>query len=177
MPYVWPRVACKSRGEPVKLSDLPAHAQAHARVQLGPNSPLRAGPVRAKPVQREAAEQRKVIAWADDPLTRAVFPCLWLLFHVANQGAGRSARQGAYLKAQGVRRGVPDLWMPVGNGTYCGLVIELKAGKGGASVEQVEWLELLTSQGWDARVCKGADSAISAIKEYLDHARLSSGSG
>ena len=62
--------------------------------------------------------------------------------------------------------GLQAMW--VNRAFYAGLYIEMKRKKGGKeSSEQKEWREYLISQGYKAVVCKGADEAIAAIKEYL----------
>jgi len=71
--------------------------------------------------------------------------------------------------SQGLRKGVPDLMLPVPskNGHH-GLFIELKVVRGGkVSKEQQRWIERLNEQGYMAVVCKGCDEAIKTIKEYL----------
>lgn len=115
--------------------------------------------------QDEHREQAALFAWAR--LAEKRYPALALLFAVPNGGA-RSAVTGARLKAEGVRRGVPDVWLPVARGGYHGLVMEIKAGKGRTTNEQRAWLAALTAEGWLALVCMGSDEAMEAILRYLD---------
>jgi len=94
------------------------------------------------------------------------WPELNLLFHVPNGGL-RHWIEGGRLKQAGVKAGVPDLFLPVARGNYHGLFIELKARSGKVSKEQHSWLIELDKQGYAARLCYGADEAISAIERYM----------
>lgn len=73
----------------------------------------------------------------------------------------------AKLKAAGVKRGVPDISLPVARGGYHGLYIELKYDTGRPTAEQKEWHDALIEQGYKAVFCWGFESAIEVIKEYL----------
>ena len=75
----------------------------------------------------EAQEQSALVRWAE--LMRPRFPELVLLAHVPNEGL-RSPVTGARLKVQGMKRGFPDLILPVPRGEYHGLFIEMKRVKG-----------------------------------------------
>lgn len=71
-------------------------------------------------------------------------------------------------KAQGVRKGYPDINLPVRTNKYTGLYIELKRIKGGKlSPDQKEWKEHLNSQGYLCLTCEGHKEAILVIKNYL----------
>lgn len=73
-------------------------------------------------------------------------------------GGWRDIKTAARLKAEGVCKGVPDLFVP-----EWGLWIEMKRQKGGkASDEQKDWIEYLTANGYTAVVCKGKDEALQA---------------
>ena len=94
-------------------------------------------------------------------------PELNLLYHIPNEGK-RSVKTGARMKAEGLKKGVPDVCLPVARGGCHGLYIELKRQRGGTVSElQKEWITALTEQGYKAVVCRGADEAIKVIKEYL----------
>lgn len=107
----------------------------------------------------EAQEQITVIEYCD----LKGIPC----FHIPNGGA-RNPREGAHLKRQGVRRGVPDLCIPVSRGVYHSLYIEMKTLKGRPTQEQKEWISALREFGHCAYVCKGADAAIKLIDMYFN---------
>jgi hypothetical protein len=74
-------------------------------------------------------------------------PELALAFHVPNGGV-RHPATGARFKAMGVKPGVPDVLLPVPNGKYTGLAIEMKAGKNQATDYQQWWLKQLQVCGW-----------------------------
>jgi len=119
----------------------------------------------------EHDEQAAVVAWARLHETR--WPVLRLLFAVPNGaslagGPGARARQMTRLKAEGLKPGVPDLWLPVANNTYRGLVIEMKVGHNKPRADQMKWLDAMNDIGWLAVVCWSADEAIEILKEYVD---------
>lgn len=92
---------------------------------------------------------------------------LKLLFAIPN-GGQRNAIVGAKLKATGVKKGVPDLLLPVANKTHHGLFIELKRIKGAStSPEQKAWIAKLNEQGYMAVVCRGFEEAKKTIEDYL----------
>lgn len=113
---------------------------------------------------KESQEQAWLFQWAGYYEQR--FPELRLLFHVPN-GGRREKREAASLKRQGVKAGVPDLVLPSPHGGYCGLYIELKAGKNKTSKEQNEWIKGLKEQGYFVTVCYGWREAADTIENYL----------
>lgn len=113
----------------------------------------------------EHAEQAAVIAWAAYQQRR--YPELELLYAIPN-GHWRHKATAGKLKAEGVRRGVPDLCLPVPRGPYHGLYLELKRRRGGKLTRaQRGWLERLGAQGYRAVVIRGADEAIRELEHYL----------
>lgn len=122
-------------------------------------------------VRSEHAEQVAVIAWAE--AMRGAYPELGMLFAIPNfaghmGGAVARLRAGARAKREGRKKGVPDLMLPVARHGKHGLFIEMKRTKGGASsAEQRAWIAALTEQGYKAVVCKGAEAAITTLREYL----------
>lgn len=117
------------------------------------------------PQASEHLEQMALIRWAS-MMSRRI-PQLRLLFAIPNGGA-RDAVTGRRLKDEGVRRGVPDLFLPVPIPPYAGLFLELKrVGGGTLSPEQRRWLEDLRESGYQAIVCHGWREAVRVIEEYL----------
>ena len=113
----------------------------------------------------EEAEQAAVFEWAT--LMQPQFPELSLLFHIPN-GGWRAPATAAKLKAQGVKPGVPDLFLPVARGGFHGLWIEMKRRSGGkVSPNQRDWIMELTYQHYRAEVCQGAEEACDLIYKYL----------
>lgn len=114
----------------------------------------------------EAQEQALVIKWSKQPGIRARWPELSLLFHVPN-GGSRDVVEGKHLKQQGVKKGVPDLCLPVPSGQYHGLFIEMKTAEGRATKEQRWWIEHLSAAGYFAQVCHGWEAAVALLEWYL----------
>jgi len=73
----------------------------------------------------------------------------------------------AKMKAEGMTKGVPDLFFPIANNGYNGLFIELKIRGGKLSAEQMKWLKILSNNGYKAICCYGANEAIKEIKKYM----------
>jgi len=88
-------------------------------------------------------------------------------FHIPN-GGDRNIVVASKLKAQGVKRGVPDVIVldcPTYGG-YHSLAIELKNGKAGrVSPEQKAWHEVFSSYGWRMEVCRSLDEVLAVLRE------------
>lgn len=105
----------------------------------------------------ELDEQEIVVQWCD---TVGV-----PIFHIVNEGK-RTPWSGAKLVRAGLRKGVPDLFIPKACGAYHGLFIEMKYGRNTLTDDQTLWLGLLSRQGYATKVAYSADIAIAAIKKY-----------
>ena len=114
----------------------------------------------------ESQHQANIFKWSLQPSIRSKYPCLKLLYHTANE-RNCSAAEGANLKRQGVKKGVPDLHLPVARGPYHSLYIELKTETGNEMKEQTWWREELTAQGNFSSVCHGWEAAVRTIEWYL----------
>ena len=117
----------------------------------------------------EAQHQANVFRWTKQPKIRSKWPELALLFHVKNEtaeGAGRVAAD----RIQGVKKGVPDLCLPVARGPYHGLWIEMKNERGRVSDAQQWWVSRLTEQNYMAAVCHGWEAAVKLLEWYLEGA-------
>lgn len=115
----------------------------------------------------EANEQQWLFRWAWD-MQHLKWPELALLYHCPN-GGSRNKIEAARLKGQGVKAGVPDVFLPVPKGGYHGLYIEMKKQHGGTvSPEQKEWIANLREQGYRVEVCKGFQSAADVIEAYME---------
>lgn len=89
------------------------------------------------------------------------------MFHIPN-GGKRSATEARRFQAEGVKAGVPDIFLPVPRHEYHGMFIEMKRRQGGKiSDHQEEWLESLADQGYAVKVCYGWEEAAEALEEYL----------
>ena len=114
----------------------------------------------------EGVEQATLFSWAKMQEYR--WPELRLLHHIPN-GGSRGKVEAAHFKAEGVKAGVPDLFLPVARGPYHGLFIEMKRRKGGrVSEEQKAWISALKAQGYRAEVCHGWEEAADLITDYLE---------
>lgn len=116
-------------------------------------------------IPTEAQEQAALFEWAERAKGR--FPALALLHHIPN-GGSRNPVEARHLKEQGVKPGVPDICLPVPNGRYAALYIELKRRTGGrVSDVQRGWIAALNRAGNLAVVCRGWEEARDEIIEYL----------
>jgi hypothetical protein len=116
----------------------------------------------------EHAEQVTLMRWAQ--LHERRYPELRLLHAIPNGGHRHPAVAKA-MQEEGVKRGVPDLDLPVARGGYHGLRIEMKAPGGSVKPEQREWIDALRAEGYRAEVCVGWEAAKNLIVDYLtgDH--------
>lgn len=116
-------------------------------------------------IPTEAQEQTALFQWAS--MMEGRIPELRLMHHIANGGT-RNRVEAVHLKQQGVKPGIPDIFLPCARGTHHGLYIEMKRRKGGrVSVEQKKMLLALQAQGYKAEVCRGWEEAKVTICEYL----------
>lgn len=105
-------------------------------------------------LKTEHEEQREFVSWF-----RQTWPGV-LIFAIPN-GGHRSKTTAARLKAEGVVKGVPDLFIP-----DWGMWIEMKRENGGRlSKEQEEMILYLESIGHTCFVAHGAEHAKKMIKE------------
>jgi VRR-NUC domain. len=118
-----------------------------------------------KLIPLESEEQQALFEWANLMSKKA--PELNLLVAIPNGGL-RNKAVAVRLRAEGTRKGFPDMILPVARGDYHSLAVELKRTKGGRiAPEQQRWLNDLSAQGWKAVVCYGFDDAKKIIEEYL----------
>ena len=108
--------------------------------------------------------QAGLFKWAK--LASALHPELALLFAIPNGGA-RDPITGAMLKAEGVKRGVPDLFLPAAAGPFHGLFLEMKTASGRLSPEQHQWQRGLIKQGYACVTAHSLEQAIDTLTRYL----------
>lgn len=119
----------------------------------------------ASPVPTESTEQQWLMQWAE--MAKGAHPELRMLYHIPNEGK-RSRKTGARMRAEGLKKGVPDLCLPVARCGKHGLYIELKRSKGGRLSEaQSDWLDRLMAEGYGVAVCHGWEDAARVIERYL----------
>ena len=107
-------------------------------------------------MKTEHEEQREFVAWF-----RQRYPGV-LIFAIPN-GGHRNKITAAKLKAEGVVKGVPDLFIPEER-----LFVEMKREKGGRlSPEQRDLILYFYECGYKCFVCKGAEDAKKQITEAM----------
>jgi hypothetical protein len=121
--------------------------------------------------------QSALFSWAQ--LQTALYPELALMFAIPNGGKRekRQDKKGRWfsptaqkLKREGVKRGIPDIFLPCARGGSNGLFIEMKAQDGRVSPEQASVHKILWEEGYAVIVCYSLESAIMLITWYLmDH--------
>ena len=120
----------------------------------------------ASPVPTESQEQQRLFQWAK--MEQGKYPELALLYHIPNEGK-RSRITGRRMVAEGLKKGVPDICLPVARNGSHGLYIELKRRKDSrVTKDQLDWIEALVAEGYMAAVCRGCDEAIALIEGYLE---------
>ena len=94
-------------------------------------------------------------------------PELQNIFAIPN-GGYRNITTARQMQFEGVKAGVPDLFLAYPASGFSGLFVEMKRRLGGRlSPLQQEWRERLTKSGYCVRVCLGWEEAKAAIIEYL----------
>lgn len=100
------------------------------------------------------------------------YPDLALIY--ANVNAERRTRwQRSQKLKEGMKAGVPDLFLPVArvnvDGTLShGLYVEMKRTVGGrVSLEQEKWIARLRRQGFTVEVCRGYEEAWPVLVGYV----------
>ena len=117
-------------------------------------------------IPTEHEEQAAVIQWWAGYAAQHKIPEN-LLFAIPN-GANKSMATAAKFKREGLRKGVPDLFLAVSRGGFHGLFVEMKRVKNSyASDDQNYFSCLLMGEGYEMYFCFGAEPAIRVIKEYL----------
>ena len=118
------------------------------------------------PIPTEAQEQTTLFQWAG--MMAGKWPEMRLLHAIPN-GGSRNPIEARHLKEQGVKAGIPDLFLPCARGGWHGLYIEMKRRKGGrVSIEQKKAIIALREQGYRVEVCEGWEKARDVIKEYME---------
>jgi len=112
----------------------------------------------------EHLEQKNLFYWA--ALQEARHPQLGLMFAVPNGGL-RNKLVAKKLKAEGVKAGVPDIFLAVPRDPYHGLFIEMKFGKNKATDNQIKWLNGLQFEGYETAICYSWGEAKDIICKYL----------
>ena len=117
-------------------------------------------------IPTEAQEQTTLFQWAK--LMEKKWPELQLLHAIPN-GGSRNPIEARHLKEQGVKAGIPDIFLPCPKNVFHGLYIEMKRKKGGRLSEaQREMIDNLRCCGYRVEVCEGWEKARDVITEYMN---------
>lgn len=115
----------------------------------------------------EHAHQTALFCWAALPETKELLgPEIDLMFAIPNGGL-RSKRVAANLKAEGVKAGILDIFLPVPRGEYHGLFIEMKIAPNKITPEQALFGQRVTAQGYRCCLCYSWYEAKMAILSYF----------
>ena len=90
------------------------------------------------------------------------------VFHHTPNGGRRTAREAAKLKLAGVLPGVPDTFLPLKSGEYCGLYIELKKAGGSPSQDQKDFLNSVAKEGYLAIVVNDIETFKEVFTYYIN---------
>lgn len=118
----------------------------------------------------EHDEQCVVVQWWDMVCgTYQLPPCALFAIPNANKLLSQAKNRFSLLKhmqAEGVRSGIPDLFLAIPRLDQGGLFIEMKTKTGQTGDSQVDVIGYLTPM-YQVKVCYSADEAIAEIKRYL----------
>lgn len=115
----------------------------------------------------ESNEQQMLIKWVNLHYIKHLdLPLGPYLISFAN-GGKRDIREAARLKKEGVKAGVPDLFLALPSNKYHGLFIEMKSPSGRLTENQKKYFALLTDQYYKCVVCRSWIEAKEAILNYL----------
>jgi hypothetical protein len=109
--------------------------------------------------------QAAFFQWRD--AQKAKIPELKRLYAVENGGYRHKATAGR-LKASGVTRGIPDVFLAVSSGAYHGLYIEFKSETGRQSPEQKLWESSCVEYGYQYALVRSTDEAIDVTLKYIE---------
>lgn len=123
-----------------------------------------------------------VFKWIN--LQKKIYPALKNAYAIPN-GGSRNEREAANLKAEGVRAGVPDVFLAYPSKDFHGLYIEHKIKKQKLTKDkpiyientkivryiregQETWFKRLQDAGYCCEVSRSIDQSIGIFKDYLD---------
>ena len=145
--------------------------------KLEPSKPKPGKAIQPQDIAKDSehSHQTALFAWA--ALSVGKYPQLAWMFAIPNGGL-RDIRTATNLKAEGVKSGVPDIFLPcyaasIYKVRYAGCFIEMKKEKyrnhknGGCSEEQIEWIVKLRENYYVA-VCYSWEEARDVLINYLE---------
>lgn len=120
-------------------------------------------------VDHEGQEQAQLFLWAHARIEED--PIKWRdldLMHCSLNGVKLTKGQAGKAKAQGMRAGIPDIFLPVPRGNWHGLYIEMKFGSNKPKGEQADVIERLDRLGYKMVVSWSWQAARDVITAYYD---------
>lgn len=119
--------------------------------------------IRKKPKGEEHRIQASCIRWF-----RHQYPKLKNILFAVPNAARRSARNGAYMKEEGMLAGVADLILLKSNRFYGVLCIEMKKPDEYQRPAQKEWQKECEAAGNKYVVCRSLDEFMRVVTNYLN---------
>ena len=92
-----------------------------------------------------------------------------ILYFAIPNGELRTKATGAKLKKMGVKRGIPDIFIPMPCCEDAGLWLEVKSINGKPTVFQRIWMNDLIEQGYAVHIVKSLNEAIECIEKYFNN--------
>jgi len=114
--------------------------------------------------QNEHQLQRAVFEWAE--WMRGQYPELEDMWATPNGGHRNKAAAGK-MKAEGQKKGIPDIFLAAMRGGYGGCFIEVKIPGGRVRPEQAERIERLVAAGYYAVALRSFDDITDTLVTYL----------
>lgn len=122
----------------------------------------------------ELAHQMALFAWIAE--NKHLYPKATKLFAIKNEEKSGSKIVGGRFKASGVKSGVHDLFLMIGQCEirkgwfipFKGLFIEMKKLDGNPSEEQLKFGLSVQEEGYAWEVCYGWKHAVRVLTQYLD---------
>ena len=94
-------------------------------------------------------------------------PEFWLIHAIPN-GGKRSKAEASKFKAEGVKGGVPDVFIPITGNSIChGMYIEFKKAGGSPKEDQRFFLNTLIDAGYHCIVVNDLETAIREFEDYV----------
>jgi hypothetical protein len=120
------------------------------------------GKPRKKSQNIESKTQIACVSWFDSQFP----PIKNMLFAIPN-GGKRGVVTASIMKAEGVRRGSPDLFLSIPKLNYHGMYIEMKTEDGKLKPEQQQFRDVVVSFNYHHVVCRSVDDFVREVSRYL----------
>lgn len=115
----------------------------------------------------EHAHQTALFCWAALPETREHFPGIELMFAIPN-GGERNKIVAAKMKAEGVKAGVLDIFLPLPKGNFHGMFLEMKKHPNKPTEEQHKFAIAVQNKGYYCAVAYSWLQACDIIANYFN---------